>query len=61
MSEKSKKRGCGCAMWGGGLAGIIAAVLSFYVNQSIFWALVHFVCSGFYIVYWLVVHLPNLL
>lgn len=58
MSDKSKK-GCGCALWGGALAGVIAAILSFMVNHSLFWALVHFVCSGFYIIYWLIVYLPG--
>jgi len=55
----NKKKGCGCVLWGGGLAGVVAAVLSFLVNGSILWAVIHFFCSGFYIVYWLVVHLPN--
>jgi len=56
-----RKRGCGCALWGGGLAGIIAAILSFYVNHSVFLALVHFICSGFYIVYWLFAYLPDII
>ena len=59
MSKYQKhKRGCGCILWGGGLAGVVAAVLSFTVNQSIMWAVLHFFCSGFYIVYWLIVYLP---
>jgi len=61
MTDNRRKKGCGCALWGGGLAGIVAAILSFYVNHSIFWALVHFVCSGFYIIYWLFAHLPDLI
>ena len=56
--NKHHKKGCGCILWGGGLAGVVAAILSFMVNHSLFWAAVHFFFSGFYIVYWLIVYLP---
>jgi hypothetical protein len=29
-----------------------AAVLSWIVNQSVLWAILHFFCSWLYIVYW---------
>ena len=58
--SKNHRSGCGrFALWGGALAGVVAAILSYSVNRSIGWALVHFVCSGFYIIYWLVVYLPG--
>ena len=31
---------------------IIASILSWIVNKSIGWAIVHFFCSWFYVVYW---------
>jgi len=58
MSIRNKK-GCGCILWGGGLAGVVAAILSLIVNHSLGWAVIHFFCSGFYIVYWLVVYFPG--
>ena len=56
MGENSGK-GCGCC--GGGIFGSIGAVpavlLSWSVNHSILWALVHGCLSWFYVIYhWIV-------
>jgi hypothetical protein len=50
-------KGCGCC--GGGIFGsigaVLAALLSWSVNHSILWALVHAFLSWFYVVYhWIV-------
>jgi hypothetical protein len=48
-----KKKGCGCC--GGGIFGsigaILAALLSWKVNHSILWALIHAFFSWFYVIY----------
>lgn len=54
--EKRSGTGCGCC--GGGIFGsigaVLAALLSWKVNHSILWALVHAFLSWFYVVYhWL--------
>jgi hypothetical protein len=36
----------------GGFGGVLAAVLSWIVNQSLGWAVLHFFCSWIYVVYW---------
>lgn len=33
--------------------GIIAAALSFALNKSIFWAILHYLCGYVYVLYWL--------
>jgi hypothetical protein len=52
MGETDKK-GCGCC--GGGILGSIGAVLgallSWSVNHSILWALIHAFFSWFYVIY----------
>jgi len=55
MGENDKK-GCGCC--GGGVLGsigaVLAALLSWKVNHSILWALIHAFFSWFYVIYhWL--------
>ncbi|MCL2531498.1 MAG: hypothetical protein FWE40_05005 [Oscillospiraceae bacterium] len=52
------RKGCGCVIWGGLTSGVIAAILSWLVNGSIGWALLHFVAGIFYIIWWCIVHLP---
>ena len=38
-----------------GLVGAILAVtMSWIINHSVFWAIIHFFCSWIYILYWLV-------
>ena len=49
-SDSSKKGGCGC----GGLGGIIAVLLSWTVNHSILWAILHFFFSWLYVIYWVI-------
>jgi hypothetical protein len=51
-----KGKGCGCC--GGGIFGsigaVLAALLSWKVNHSILWALIHAFLSWFYVIYhWL--------
>jgi hypothetical protein len=38
--------GIGC------LGSIAAAVLSWIVNKSVLWCIIHFFCSWFYVIYW---------
>ena len=53
MGDKKKKSGCGCC--GGGIFGsigaVFAAILSWKLNQSILWALIHAFFSWFYVIY----------
>ncbi len=48
-----KKSGCGC--FGGGVFGsigaVLAAILSWQVNHSVLWALIHAFFSWFYVIY----------
>lgn len=55
-SEGGSRSSCGCC--GGGIFGsigaVIAALLSWKVNGSVLWALVHAFFSWFYVIYhWL--------
>lgn len=53
MGDKKKSGGCGC--FGGGVFGsvgaVIAAILSWGVNHSLVWALVHAFFSWFYVIF----------
>ena len=56
MGKDNSNKGCGCC--GGGIFGsigaVIAALLSYQVNNSLLWALVHAFFSWFYVAYhWL--------
>lgn len=56
MAKGGKGKGCGCC--GGGLFGsagaVFAALLSWEMNRSVLWALVHAFFSWFYVIYhWL--------
>ncbi len=56
MSDRGSRKGCGCC--GGGIFGsigaVFAAVLSWEINGSILWALLHAFFSWFYVIYhWL--------
>ena len=56
MTEQSRRKGCGCCGGGalGSIGAVLAALLSWGVNHSIGWALVHAFFSGFYVIYhWL--------
>lgn len=35
------------------LGGVIACILSYWVNHSIGWAMLHLFCGWFYIIYWI--------
>jgi hypothetical protein len=43
------------------LMGVVAAALSWMVNKSFLWGVFHFICGSFYVVYWLIVHMPKFL
>jgi len=56
MRNGNRRRGCGC--FGGGVFGsigaVLAALLSWKVNHSILWALLHAFLSWLYVIYhWL--------
>lgn len=34
------------------VGAVLAAVLSWITNASIFWAILHFFCSWIYVIYW---------
>jgi len=40
---------------GGLLGGILAIVLSWIVNKSVLWCILHFFCSWVYVIYWLII------
>ena len=45
----------------GWIGGLTAAGLSYAVNHSFWYAVLHFFCSYFYVAYWLAFHLPHYL
>ncbi len=47
-SNSSSAGGCGC---GFGLGTVGAAILSWAMNHSVWWAIFHFFCGWFYILY----------
>ena len=47
----SKRKG-GCTINIGCLGFIIAFVLSWIVNKSILWGIIHGICQWFYVIYW---------
>ncbi len=51
--EKRSGRGCGCCGGGvfGSIGSVLAALLSWKVNHSILWALIHAFFSWFYVGY----------
>ena len=38
---------------GGLVGGIIAMIMSWVVNHSVIWGILHFFCSWIYVIYWL--------
>ncbi len=48
-----RRRGCGCCGGGvfGSIGAVLAALLSWQMNHSIGWALVHAFFSWFYVIY----------
>ena len=49
----SAKGGFTCSF---GIGSVLAAILSYHVNASIAWAILHFICGWFYVLYYLFVH-----
>lgn len=37
----------------GSLLSFVAIAMSWTINHSIFWAILHAFCGGFYVLYWL--------
>lgn len=53
MSNRSSSSSSTSAVGGGiSLGGLLAVILSWTVNHSILWAILHFFCSWFYVIYW---------
>lgn len=52
MAEGNGGKGCGCGVGSFGFGTIIAMILSWSVNHSIIWALVHGFFSWLYIIYY---------
>lgn len=61
-TEKSNEDNSGCSMTIGGVSvgSAVAAGVSWYVNHSIGYAIVHFFLSWFYILYALLAHSDKL-
>jgi len=53
MGDGNGKSGCGCCGGGvfGSIGAVLAAILSWNVNHSIWWALLHAFLSWFYVIY----------
>ena len=39
-----------------GLGGLLAVLLSWTVNHSVLWCILHFLCGWFYVGWYLIVH-----
>lgn len=54
MSDNESK---GCTIHlGGGVGGVIAAICSWLINHSVGYAILHFFCGWFYVVWYLLKH-----
>lgn len=51
-NSRSSQTGCGCTTIG----TVLAVVLSYSLNHSIPWAIIHGLLSWFYVIYYAVVH-----
>jgi hypothetical protein len=49
MSDKSSSAAGGIS-----LGSLLAVILSWSVNHSVVWCVVHFCCSWLYVIYWLI-------
>lgn len=49
MSSKASKAGSGF-----GLGALLAVILSWSVNHSVIWCIIHFFCGWIYVFYWLI-------
>ncbi|MEM7166572.1 MAG: hypothetical protein AAF581_13985 [Planctomycetota bacterium] len=55
MGNKKKKKGSGgsgAATAGIGFGSALAIAISWSMNQSLLWAIVHGLCSWFYVIYY---------
>jgi len=41
-----------------GIGVVIACILSWTVNHSVLWCIIHALCSWLYVIYWLIVYGP---
>lgn len=55
MSEK-RSGGGSTAAGGLGLGAVLAIILSWTVNKSVLWAILHAFCSWLYVIYWLIAY-----
>jgi len=53
MSEVSKSS---VSSGGVSIGAVIAIILSWTVNKSILWCILHAFCSWFYVIYWVIVY-----
>ena len=49
--SNEEKPGCSCSVGAVSVGSILAAFLSVVLNQSFWWALLHFFCGWFYVLY----------
>ncbi len=52
MDNRAKKEGLAIAQHWLGFGSTLAIVVSYSINKSIFWAMLHGICSWFYIIYY---------
>jgi hypothetical protein len=50
MSDSNRSSAAG----GITLGGLLAVILSWTVNHSVVWCILHFLCGWFYVIYWLI-------
>lgn len=54
MNEENENNGgcgCGCGTFFT-IGTVLAVIISWGLNKSIFWAIVHGFCNWFYVLYW---------
>jgi len=54
MSEK--RGGGGSTAAGGWVGAVLAIILSWTVNKSVLWAIIHAFCGWLYVIYWLIAY-----
>jgi hypothetical protein len=52
MGENARTRSTGAAKVGIGFGSALAITISWSANKSIIWAIIHGVCSWFYVIYY---------
>ena len=56
----NKNVGCSVSVGGLSIGGVLGGLISFYINKSIGYAILHFLCSWFYVLYALMAHSDKL-